>query len=199
MARSKYSRHFGLAQAGDVSPIWGVVASGVTGTGTAVAIRATTSMDKNAELIGMGVGTLAGLAMMMSKRTRAAGFTGIVTAIVNNGLRYAEAALTDKQKLKDIVGAIATKTKTVAAQLEAAKAAASAAGLGIVTASRMPLVGNLGIVQANAVPTLGAVTAQPMPLMGGLGAVTAQPMPLAGGLGGLGAHFGATGVGGGMD
>lgn len=205
--RRKYSRALGLAQAGDVSPVWGVVASGVTGTGTAVALRATTSMDKHAELIGMGAGTLAGLALMMSKKTRAAGFTGIITALVNNGLRFLEASVVDKQKLKDLTGALASKTGTVKAQLEAAKSAAAAAGLGIVQANRMSLAGGgLGIVQPSVVPTLGAVSAEPMPT---LGAVSAQRMPLAGFgaasaspvniVGGLGSHYGATGIGGGID
>ncbi len=210
--RRKYTRALGLAQAGDVSPVWGVAASGAAGTGTAVAIRATTTMDKNAELIGMGVGTLTGLALMMSQRTRAAGFTGVVTAIVNNGLRFLEASLSDKQKIKDIAGSLASKAAKdgtpLKAQLNIAKGSMKTAGLGIVSPEVIrSLSGGFGAVQATAVPSLGAVQATAVPSLGAVqasvmpsfGAAAASPMPLAGGLGGLGAHYGATGSNGGID
>jgi len=226
MARRK--SYLGQAASGDVSPVWGVAASGTVGTGTAIAIRTLTDMDKNAELIGMGAGVAAGAAMMLSERTRAAGFTGIITAVVTNGLRYAEALTSPKQQIKDIAGSLATLTKKggnpYANQLKTAQMNAKAAGLkggfGVVQANNMPLAGNLGLVSPEVIRSLsgglGAASAEPMPA---LGAVSAEPMPLAGsqmptfqggglgnsmptfqgGIGGLGAHYGATGIGGGIN
>lgn len=219
---AKNGRMLGQAASGDVSPVWGVVASGVTGTGTAMALRSMTGMDKNAELIGMGAGVAAGVALMLGKKTRAAGFTGVVTALLANGLRYVEALTSKKQQIKDLQGAQVTflekraATKIpVAQQLELAKAAAAAAGFGIVTTERRTLAGGLGAISAQRVQAFGAMSAQQVPLFGGggLGIVSpevvrslggAGPVQFQGqrgpvtiqGAGGLGRHFGATLFGG---
>ena len=167
-----------------VNPAWGVVASGTTGTGTALAVRALSKHDKNSELIGMGVGMATGVAMMLSERMRAAGFAGVLTALITNGLRFAESMFSAKQQIKDLAGsaashaAAATPPVPLKNQLETAKAAAAAAGLGMVQVNPMPLAGaGLGAMEAQRVPTLGAVSVEPMPLAGqggGLGIVSPE-------------------------
>jgi hypothetical protein len=209
----------GLAQAkaGDANPMWGALAAGAIGTGTAIGVRTFTGMDKNAELIGLGAGAATGLALMMSPRTRAAGFTGLLTALMTNGLRYAEAMLSPKQQIKDIAGVGVTFNATTAAtrltaaqQLTAAKTAAANAGFGMRSSDyrtalgarsaeeRTALLGarsaedrtvlsGLGIVSPEVLRTLGASGASPMPTFEGENA----PVQIVGATG-LGSHFGAT-------
>ncbi len=211
MARNKGLMGFAQARSGDVNPLWGVVASGATGTGAAIGVRAMTGMDKHAELIGLGVGVATGVGLMMSKRTRAAGFAGVITALMSNGLRYAECLFSCKAQIKDLKGAEVTfvaKTVPCKQQLEAAKAAAKAGGFGMVTTEHR----QLGAVTAEQVPSFGAVSAEPRGLAGGLGIVSPEvirslggalptfqgnqpPATIVGsqgGVGGIGRHYGAT-------
>jgi len=182
MARRKKG-FAGLAQAGaaDVNPMWGAVASGGVGTVTAIGLRSTTRLDSHAELIGLGAGVTTGALMMLGERSRAAGFVGIVTALVTQGSRFLEAALSPKQKLKDAHGAaasiqasegglsLADQSKLANEMLNALKAAK---GLGIVSPERVP---TLGAVTAQQVPVLGAASAQQIPtLQGGLGIVSPE-------------------------
>jgi hypothetical protein len=177
--RRRQKSLFGRAAASDMNPMWGAVASGAVGTGAAVAVQSFSGMDKHSELIGLGAGVATGAVLMLGKKTRAAGVTGVATAVVVSGIRAVQAMMSAKQKMKDIKGAEATFLATKAAvkvpmkdQLAAYQAAAKAGGFGIVSPER--------------VPTLGAISAQQIPTMnGGLGAISAQQVPTMGG-GGLG-------------
>ncbi|KKK95091.1 hypothetical protein LCGC14_2676300, partial [marine sediment metagenome] len=203
---------------GDMNPLWGAAASGIVGTGTAIGVRAATGMDKHAELIGLGTGVLTGIALMMSPRTRAAGFTGVVVAIVNNGFRFMEQLASDKQKIRDLAGAkahfaanTATTKVPLKTQLTLLQAEAQSGGFGMVTVDPRQLAGGLGAVSAQQVPTLGAVSAQSMPLAGpnGLGIVSPEVIRTLGqsgvqfqgggdsgpGVSGIGRHYGATVLG----
>lgn len=216
MARKKGLMGFAQARAGDVNPLWGALASGATGTGTAIGVRAMTGMDKHAELIGLGVGVATGGALMLSKKTRAAGFVGIVTALLTNGLRAAEAMMGCKQQVKDLKGAevtyLAKNGTPCKTQLEAAKAAAKAGGFGAVEVQRR----QLAAATAQAVPSLGAVEVQRRQLAGGgagglgivspevLRSLSGSPVKFQGnaqativGSRGIGAAYGATSIGGG--
>lgn len=215
MARKKGLMGFAQARSGDVNPLWGVAAAGAAGNGTAIGVRAMSGMDKHAELIGLGVGVAAGLGLMISPKTRAAGFAGIVAALMSNGLRYAEQLMSAKQQIKDLRGAEVTYIAKNAGtapkdQLAAAKAAAQAGGFGMVTTQRMPLAGGFGAASAARVPSLGAVSAEQRTLAGGgLGIVSPEVVRTLSGAGlptfqgnqppativgarGIGANYGAT-------
>lgn len=176
----------GLGAVAGLHPSAGAALSVGLGTGTAIGVRMFTGLDKWSELIGGGVGVGAGMALMLSPKTRGAGFTGIVAAGISNGLRFVEAMVSDKQKIKNLTGAMSTKQDAAgvkyATQLAAVKEAAKtvgvlSGGLGIVTPQVVP---TLGAVSAVTVPTLGAVAVNVMPTVGGpMGAVQAEVRQLA--------------------
>ena len=191
-----------------LNPLAGAAAGAGVGTITAVMVRRFSSMDSNSELIGMGSGALTGLAMMVPEGSRRAGIAALVTAVLNNGIRFAASKIFEKEKLRDAAGELATlkeqkeklalKTQldALTAQIKVTKAVTKAAGTD----------GALGLVRAAQVPTLagnlGAVSAHPMTLAGNLGAVSAHNVSLAEAgdsgaappvqLVGLGSHYGAT-------
>ncbi len=159
----------GLGAVSGLHPAVGAAVSVGLGTGTAIAVRQfKPEYDKWSELIGGGVGLLAGAAMMISPKSRGAGVTGIVATVLNNGLRFAESMITKKPAM-----------------------VANTAGYGIVTPEVVP---TLGAVAAYQVPTLGATAAYQVPTLGG--DVQVEPRQLAGNLpvfeGSLGRHYGAT-------
>jgi hypothetical protein len=217
MARRKQVTFMDFGQ-GDLNPLWGAAASGLFGTGTAAAVRAFSSMDRHAELIGLGVGVATGAALLISPRSRAAGFTGIATALVTSGLRYVEALASCKQQVKDLTGAILTKTESdCKAQLDSLKVAGTAAGVlkggfGMVTASPRTALQGFGAMTSEprtALQGFGAMTSEPRTALQGLGIVTADPRTaLQGGIGaarnagvtieggGLASAYGATIFGG---
>lgn len=188
-----------------LNPLAGAAAGAGVGTITAVMVRRFSSMDSNSELIGMGSGALTGLAMMVPEGSRRAGIAALVTAVLNNGIRFAASKIFEKEKLRDAAGELATlkeqkeklalKTQldALTAQIKVTKAASGTKGaLGLVRAAQVPtLAGNLG-----------AVSAHPMTLAGNLGAVSAHNVSLAEAgdsgaappvqLVGLGRHYGAT-------
>lgn len=185
----------GLGQVEGVNPFWGALASGTLGTGAAMGVRAMTGMDKHAELIGLGVGLAAGAGLMASPRTRAAGFTGVVTALATNGLRFLESMFSAKQQIKDLRGSeasfLASKATTkvpLRTQLDQLKAAASAGGFGVVSAEPRQLAG-LGAMSAENRQVLGAVSAENRQVLGAvsaenrqvLGAVSAENRQVLGG------------------
>ncbi|KKM65342.1 hypothetical protein LCGC14_1492260 [marine sediment metagenome] len=192
-----------LGQGGDLHPAVGVGITVGVGTGAAIAVRQFSGHDKWSEAIGGGIGLLAGFGLMVSERTRTAGWVGIVGVLMNNGLRFAESMLSSKQKMKDLQGKLSTHTATMAegavSYSDQYAAMQTAAGnLGIVTTERIQA---LGAIMAAKMPVLGAVTASPMPT---LGDVQIEPRQLAGALptfqggaggvnivGGLGAQIGA--------
>lgn len=85
---------FGLDEMGQpvgLNPVWGAVVG--TGLGTVSAIATRQFMPEYAgksELIGFGVSALASGAMIAFEGTRAAGWTGLASAFLNNGLRSIE-------------------------------------------------------------------------------------------------------------
>jgi hypothetical protein len=208
MARKKGLAGLAQARGGDLNPVWGAMASGAIGTGTTISVRAFTGMDKNAELIGLGAGVAAGVALMMSPRTRAAGFTGVVVALMTNGLRFVEALASNKQKIKDLEGAKVTFLSQKAAtkvpvkdQLTAKQAEAQAGGFGMVTvdprqlagfgavsAEQRQLAGNgLGVVSPEVIRSLGAAGHNSMPTFQGQ-----APAQIVGSASGISGAFGAT-------
>lgn len=208
MARKKGLAGLAQARGGDMNPVWGAMAAGAIGNGTSIGIRTFTGMDKNAELIGLGAGVATGVALMMSPRTRAAGFTGVVVALVTNGLRFVEALASSKQKIKDLEGAkatfLATKAETkvpIKDQLAAKQAEAQAGGFGMVTADPRQLAGfgavsaeqrqlagnGLGVVSPEVIRSLGAAGHNSMPTFQGQ-----PPAQIVGSASGISGAFGAT-------
>ena len=131
----------GLGAYSGVHPALGAAVGVGLGTGTAVVM----SMSKNAkaqkysELGGLAAGALGSLALMVSPKTRGAGFVGLVSAVLNNGVR---------------------------AVVQMTRKTAPVAGWGIATAAQVP---TLGASAAYRVPTLGAVTAQQRQVLQGSG------------------------------
>jgi hypothetical protein len=83
-----------LGQAKKLSPLWGAVAG--TGLGTIGAIGARQfgapggALERNSEWVGFGLGAAASGALLLSKKMRSAGWTGLAAAFLNNGLRGLE-------------------------------------------------------------------------------------------------------------
>lgn len=160
----------GLGAYSGVHPALGAAVGVGLGTGTAVVM----SMSKNAkaqkysELGGLAAGALGSLALMVSPKTRGAGFVGLVSAVLNNGVR-------------------------AVVQMARKPAAGATAGWGIATAAQVP---TLGATAAYQVPTLGAVTAQQRQVLQGSGGagMGANGLPV---FQGLASHYGATVMGGG--
>ena len=69
-------------------------------TGTAIAVRRFTDMDKWSEGIGAVVGAVAGGAMMAMADARHAGMTAIIASVVSGGLRQAEQLMSAKEAVK---------------------------------------------------------------------------------------------------
>jgi hypothetical protein len=85
---------FGLDEMGQpvgLNPVWGAVVG--TGLGTLGAIGArqfSPKLAKHSELVGLGLSAAASGAMLFFEGTRAAGWTGLASAFLNNGLRQVE-------------------------------------------------------------------------------------------------------------
>lgn len=86
---------FGLDEFGQprgLNPLWGAVAG--SGLGTVVAMGARrwggATLGKHAEATGFVAAAAAGGAMIAFKRSRAAGWTALAAAFLNNGLRAVE-------------------------------------------------------------------------------------------------------------
>jgi len=76
---------------GEMNPMWGAVAGTGLGTLGAMGVRQfAPGMAKWSEAIGLGLGTLASGAMLMFDRTRGAGWVGMASSFLNNGLRQLE-------------------------------------------------------------------------------------------------------------
>lgn len=110
---------FGLDEFGmpaGINPLWGAVAGTGLGTLAAIGVRQFAKPSvaeplkmpaavKYSEAIGFAVGGAASAAMLFSEKTRAAGWTGLASAFLNNGLRQIEILMLTK-------GAAATPTPT---------------------------------------------------------------------------------------
>lgn len=84
---------FGLDEFGQpagLNPVWGAAIGTGLGTLGAIAARQFTNYGRHSELIGFGLGAAASGAMIAFPGTRAAGWTGLAGAFLNNGLRQLE-------------------------------------------------------------------------------------------------------------
>jgi len=86
---------FGLDEFGQprgLNPLWGAVAGSGLGTVAAMGLRrfGGPTMAKHAEGIGFGVAAAAAGGMIAFKGSRAAGWTALAAAFLNNGLRAVE-------------------------------------------------------------------------------------------------------------
>lgn len=164
----------GAPRAGDVNPIWGAGVGTAVSTGVPYVVAyAKPDWLRWANLIGAGAGVLGSSAFFFSKRGKAAAITGIVSAVLNGGLRM----LLDETA----GGAIAEKAATAAMP----PAPTSTQGhLGIVEASRTTGLRGLGAIEAT--PTTA--------LQGSLGTMTSERTTALQGppVHMLGAHYGAT-------
>jgi hypothetical protein len=162
----------GLGAVAGLHPAVGAAASAGIGSGLAFAMRrsAKTAADKRfkySELIGGGAALGVSGLMMVSPKTRGAGVTGVVVALLNNGIRFLE-----QQTVK----------------------AGDTAGFGIVSPQQVPTLGAmsayhtpaLGAMSAQQVPSLGEVTVDNRQLAGNGGLPTFQ---------GIGSAYGATCMG----
>lgn len=168
----------GLGAVTGLHPAVGAGVSATLGTGLAIGLRRAkknepnSKLHKYSELIGGGAALAASAAMMASPRWRAAGFTGVVVAVLNNGLRFLERQMS-KDTAAGGMGIVSPEQVPT---------------LGAYAAERMPLAGGgMGAVTAQQRSTLGAVQAESRQLAGN-GLPTFQGTS-------LGQHFGATCVG----
>lgn len=85
---------FGLDEMGQpvgLNPVWGAVVGTGLGTVGAIATRQfAPKLAKHSELVGFGLSALASGTMIFFEGTRAAGWTGLASAFLNNGLRQME-------------------------------------------------------------------------------------------------------------
>lgn len=85
---------FGLDEMGQpvgLNPVWGAVVGTGLGTFGAIATRQfAPKLAGKSELIGFGLSALASGSMIAFEGTRAAGWTGLASAFLNNGLRQME-------------------------------------------------------------------------------------------------------------
>lgn len=108
---------FGAAKGGKkINPLWGAVVGTGVGTATAIGVRQVAGPASKwsawSEGIGFGAGALASGAMMLltkGKRGRMAGYTGMASAFLNNGLRQLEVMLF-KPSLGDVVEDVSQMT-----------------------------------------------------------------------------------------
>lgn len=85
---------FGLDEMGQpvgLNPVWGAVVGTGLGTVGAIATRQfSPKLAQHSELIGFGLSALASGGMIFFEGTRAAGWTGLASAFLNNGFRQME-------------------------------------------------------------------------------------------------------------
>lgn len=102
---------FGLDEFGQpvgLNPVWGAAVG--TGLGTVGAIAARQFMPnyaQHSELIGLGLGVVASGAMIAFQGTRAAGWTGLASSFLNNGLRQMELMFFAPQMAEQIIDSAA--------------------------------------------------------------------------------------------
>lgn len=187
---------FGLDEFGDpvgMSPLWGAVIAGGLGTGATIVTRAVASplsgWSKWSEGIGFAAGALASGFMMLFDNSRAAGWAGLATAFVTNGLRQLEGVLMSPSMDSEILQPSGTQgwAGTVVEPAHVLQG-----GLGIATVEPGYAINGLG----RSMPTLVGP-----PLHGDYGMSNnpaVQQTQILGGpnISGLGAHFGATVFGG---
>ena len=172
---------FGLDEFGQpvgLNPLWGAIAGSALGTGTTIALRRTalpgSTTARYAEGIGGLVAAAAGGVMAVFPGSRAAGWTAIATAALNNGLRQLDQYLQ--------MQAVSTST------------APPMRGWGEVTFEPRQALKGLDMVTAEERTALGS----PMPTLVGDNGLSRNPaagqVRLLGGppMSGLSSHWGAT-------
>lgn len=103
---------FGQIPAGALTAMWGTGLGILFQTGTAMAVRRFTDMDKWAEGIGAIGGAAAGAAMIAFPGSRNAGWTALIASVVSGGLRQGEQMLSAKEQAKNnaVTGAMGLPT-----------------------------------------------------------------------------------------
>lgn len=84
---------FGLDEFGapaGLNPLWGAVIGSGLGTLGAIGTRQFTRFGRHSELVGLAAGALSSGAMLFFEGTRDAGWTGLASSLLNNGLRQLE-------------------------------------------------------------------------------------------------------------
>jgi len=172
------------------NPMWGSSIAVGAGTLASVITRQVSSQDKYAELIGFGVAAVPSLAMVFPKRTRAAGWAGLITSVLNNGVRFAEQMLSDKEKAKIEAAKLlaAAKEQVAQAQSQTAPPPGQQTTQGV-NVQQIPAFAGpaLGLVVPQAEPSLkGAGQQQPQLLGNG------QPQLLGATSSAMSSHYGST-------
>ena len=175
---------FGLDEFGQpqgMSQNWGAAIGAATQASVAIAVKEFTSMRAYSEGIGAVAGAAVGGAMIAMPNARAAGWTTVITSLVQGGLRQLHSMVSKKEQALGLVEI--ENMPRVGGPMNGA--------FGYPTIERQALVpGSAGLD--------GAGLSMPPQLVGagdyGMGAnPAAQQAQLVGpGLSGLGTHFGAT-------
>lgn len=195
---------FGLDEFGQpvgINPMWGAVGASGIGTLTSVGIRQFTKsakMRKYSELIGFGAAAVPSGVMLIWGGTRAAGWTGLFTALLNHGPRIIENMLSKKEEV----------AQTAVEATEAAKESGTMGrypgsmmygggmqGVEIIEQPALAGQQGMGLVTPEAVRALGQAPHEELPQLVGSHLSQAQDqVSLLGGpnLASIGQHFGST-------
>jgi len=156
---------FGLDQFGQpvgLNPVWGAALGSGLGTIGAIATRRyAPKYAKHSELVGFGLGAGASAAMLAFEGTRAAGWTGLASAFMNNGLRSLEIMFFHADAAKTAAASAETIERMAQAQAEASNGNGNAVS-GITIDPTQVLEG----VTIDPTQTLGAA---PLPTLVGAG------------------------------
>lgn len=183
---------FGLdefGQAVGIHPAWGAVIGGGLATGTSIAIRAlepnNAGLNKWSEGIGFAVGAVASGVMIAFDYTKAAGWAGLASCFLSNGLRQLERLFTEEKMEGYGYPAVERLNGAIVERLD---------GFGVAVPENVPpIVGAVAGPQLSAAPPVDLM--QPGALPGSARGVNIMGAG-APSLHGLGAHYGATLFGG---
>jgi hypothetical protein len=170
---------FGLDQFGQargLNPLWGAAAGSGLGTAVAIGLKrwGSPKLKEHREAIGFLTGAAAGGAMIAMKNTRAAGWTALAAAFLNNGLRALNNYLEDDET---------KEAKTVKGYMD---------GVVISPTTAFSGYGGMGLVEVS--PTTAFSDAELPQLVGASLQSASDQVQLVGGpaLSDLASHYGAT-------
>ncbi len=181
-----------------INPNWGILASAGVGSLTAVGVQQMTSnpkLQKASELIGFGAATLVAVPMVVFKKTRAAGWAGLFSALANHGPRILATYLSESEK-----AAVAARSAAVLAR-KAGAVPATTSGMRGVEIQEVPALVNamngagLGLTMPEATQALGNAPHPELPQLVGTHLGQAQQqVTLLGGptLASIAGHYGST-------